>query len=145
MVRRIALAVLVAPLVALVPGAGPGAAAPADPGGVVHPEWGHTKGQSGVLKQGCRKYHYTYSVTPPEGDWGIEVFITGPKVEHLAAGAFDGSYDPKNGRGTYKLCFVTTRYGRFTINAKMTVDNGPDGLVEGWLPPSHYRLRAPRR
>ena len=154
MVRRFALAVLVAPLLALAPVAGPGAAAPAttapdgaaaaEPGQAVHPEWGWTKGKSGVLRQGCKKYHYTYSVTPPEGDWGLEIFITGPKVEHLAAGAFEGSYDPKTGRGTYKLCFVTTRYGRFTINAKVTVDNGPEGFVQGWLPPSHYRLHRPR-
>jgi hypothetical protein len=146
--RRIALIALVAPLLSMAPLASPGAAAPAttavDEGGVVHPEWGRTKGMSGVLKKGCRKYHYTYEVNPPEGDWGLEVFITGPGVEHLAAGAFDGGYDPKNGRGTYKLCFVTTHYGRFTIKAKLVVDNGPDVHIEGWLPTSHYRLHAPR-
>lgn len=148
MFRRIALVALVAPLLALTPSAGPATAAPAttaaDEGGVVHPEWGRTKGESGVLKQGCRKYHYTYAINPPAGDWALEIFLSGPKLEHLAAGAFSGGFDPETGRGTYKLCFVTTHYGRFTIKAKLSADNGPDGYVEGWLPPSHFRLHRPR-
>ena len=149
MFRRIALVALLAPLLSLAPSAGPGTAAPAprtaDDGAVVHPEWGWTKGETGVLKRGCRKYHYTYSIKPPEGDWALEIFLSGPDFEHLAAGAYDGSYDPTTGRGTYKLCFVTTRYGRFTIEAKVSTMNGPDGYVEGWLPPSHFRLHRPRR
>jgi hypothetical protein len=145
--HRIALVALVAPLLALAPSAGPGAAAPATTAadeGAVHPEWGHTKGERGVLKKGCKKYHYTYSITPPEGDWALEVFISGPDVEHLGGGAFDGSYDPTTGRGTYTLCFVTTSYGRFTIEAKLSVANGPTGYLEGWLPTSHFRLHRPQ-
>jgi hypothetical protein len=111
----------------------------------IHPEWGSTQGESGVLKRGCREYHYSYAINPPEGDWGLEIFISGPGFNHLAAGAFDGGYDPTAGRGTYKLCKVTTHYGTFTIEAKLSADNGPEGYVEGWLPPSQFRLHRRHR
>jgi hypothetical protein len=110
----------------------------------VHPEWGSVTGTGGMLKRGCRKYTYSYSIDPPEGTWAIEVFITGPGLKHLAAGAFLGGYDPEIGVGHYKLCKVTTRYGRFTINVKLSVDNGYGGIAEGRLPPDHYRLHRPR-
>ena len=114
-----------------------GAAAKPDPlaGLPVHPEWGTITGKSGVLKQGCKKYTYSWSITPPEGIWALEVFITGPGVKHLAAGAYMGDYDPKNGTGTYKLCFVTTQYGTFKIEAKLSTDNGSGKITEGRLPP----------
>jgi hypothetical protein len=73
------------------------------------------------------------------------VFISGPNGDNLAGGAYDGSYDPTTNRGSYTLCRVTTTYGRYTIEAKLSVMNGPDGYVEGWLPPSHFRLHRPRR
>jgi hypothetical protein len=146
--RRIVFVALVAPLLALAPSAGPGAAAPAAHAaddGAVHPEWGSTQGEKGVLRKGCKKYHYAYSITPPEGDWALEVVISGPDLEHMGGGAFMAGYDPTNGTGTYKLCFNNTHYGRFTIEAKLSVANGPGGYVEGWLPPSHFRLHRPHR
>jgi hypothetical protein len=134
-------------LVALVPG--PVEAAPATPdplaGVAVHPEWGKVTGKGGVLKRGCRKYTYTYSIDPPEGIWALEVFITGPGLKHLAAGAFQDGYDPETGTGHYKLCKATTRYGRFTIEAKVSVDDGSGDITEGRLPADHYRLHRPRR
>jgi hypothetical protein len=134
-------------LVALVPG--PVEAAPArdDPmaGLSVHPEWGKVTGKSGVLRRGCRKYTYTYSIDPPEGIWALEVFIIGPGGKHLANSAFAYGYDPETGTGHYKLCKATTRYGRFTIEAKVSVDDGSGDITEGRLPADHYRLHRPRR
>ena len=90
----------------------------------MHPEWGTVTGKSGVLKRGCHKYTYAYSIQPPEGIWAIEIFISGPGFKRLAAGAFIDGYDPKTGTGHYKLCRVTTKYGKFKIEAKVSSDNG---------------------
>jgi hypothetical protein len=137
----------------LVPAPTPVQAAPApsydkphsDPlaGLALHPEWGSITGKSGVLKRGCHKYTYTYSIQPPEGIWSIEVFISGPGLKHLAAGAYIDGYDPKTGTGQYKLCRVTTKYGTFTIEAKVSTDDGAGHLTEGRLPADTYRLRQP--
>ena len=122
-------------------------AQPPDPlaGLTLHPEWGSITGKGGVLKHGCRKYTYSYSVPPPEGIWALEVFISGPGFKHLAAGAFIDGFDAKTGTGHYKLCRVTTRYGRFTIEAKVSSDDGPGHITEGLLPPDTFQLRRPRR
>ena len=146
MLRRVLVATASAAVLSLGVGSGPVVAAH-DPGPLdglqVHPEWGSITGMGGVLKNGCRKYTYSYSVTPPEGIWAIEVFISGPGFKHLAAGAFVDGYDPKTGTGHYKLCRVTTRYGRFKIEAKVSVDDGPGHITEGALPPDTYKLRRP--
>jgi hypothetical protein len=150
-VRRSALGgFLVATAMTLMSLPGPVEAAPApgaDPldGLTVHPEWGSITGKSGVLKRGCHKYAYNYALTPPEGIWAIEVFISGPGFKHLAAGAFLDGGDPVTGAGHYKLCRVTTRYGKFKIEAKLSVDDGSGHITEGRLPGDKYRLRAPRR
>jgi hypothetical protein len=111
----------------------------------VHPEWGTITGQDGVLRRSCHKYSYSYSIQPPEGIWAIEIFISGPGLKHLAAGAFLDGYDPTTGAGIYKLCRVTTRYGKFTIEAKVSADDGSGHLTEGQLPPDTFRLRRPHR
>ena len=110
----------------------------------LHPEWGSVAGQSGVLRHGCHSYTYSYSIQPPEGIWSLEIFISGPGLEHLAAGAYIDGYDPKTGSGSYTLCRVTTRYGKFTIEAKLSADNGSGHITEGRLPATTFRLRAPR-
>jgi hypothetical protein len=129
---------------------GPVEAAPAlspDPlaGLTVHPEWGTVTGKSGVLRRGCHKYSYSYSIQPPEGIWALEIFISGPGFKRLAAGVFLDGYDPKTGTGHYKLCRVTTRYGKFRIEAKVSSDNGSGRVTEGRLTADTFRLRAPGR
>ncbi len=111
----------------------------------VHPEWGSITGKGGVLKRGCHTYAFSYTIVPPEGIWAIEVFISGPGFKHLAASAFLDGFDPKTGSGRYKLCRVTTRYGKFKIEAKLSVDDGSGHITEGRLPADNYRLRRPRR
>jgi hypothetical protein len=120
-------------------------AAPTQASDEVHPEWGSTKGKSGVLRRGCKKYAYAYSITPPSGDWALEVTIRDPDMESVGGGVFLGGFDPQQGTGTYTVCKNNTRYGRFTIEAKLSADNGPQGYVEGSLPTSHFRLHRPRR
>ena len=111
----------------------------------VHPEWGSVTGHSGVLKRSCRTYRYSYSISPPEGIWALEVYITGPGLQHLAAGAFLDGYDPTTGTGRYTLCRNSTRYGKFTIAAKVSVDDGSGHITEGRLPLDTFRLHKPRR
>jgi len=149
--RSVLVAAAAATALALVPGPGPVEAAPAAPspnplaGLTVHPEWGSITGRSGVLKRGCHKYTYSYSIRPPEGIWALEVFISGPGFKRLAAGAFLDGYDPKTGTGRYTLCRATTRYGRFRIEAKLSADDGSGHITEGRLPADTFRLRAPGR
>ena len=144
----LSLGVLPAPVrAAPAPGPAPTTLKPKpDPlaGLALHPEWGTVTGRSGVLKRGCHKYGYTYSITPPEGIWAIEVYISGPRLKHLAAGAFLDGYDPKNGRGVYKLCRATTRYGTFTIEAKLSADDGSGHITEGRLPADTFKLHRRR-
>jgi hypothetical protein len=111
----------------------------------VHPEWGSITGQSGVLKKSCRTYRYSYSINPPAGIWALEVYISGPRLQHLAGGAFLDGYDPTTGTGRYTLCRNSTHYGTFTIAAKLSTDDGSGHITEGRLPTDTFRLHKPRR
>jgi hypothetical protein len=110
-----------------------------------HPEWGSITGVDGTLRKGCKPYAYSYAITPPEGVWAIEVYITGPGLTPLAGGAFLDGYDPTSGGGTYKLCRNTTRSGTFTIQAKLSVDDGYGHITEGKLPPDTFVLKKKKR
>ena len=147
--RRLVGAAAVATALSCAPLGGPVQAVPrsSDPleGLEVHPEWGSITGQGGVLKRGCRMYAFTYSITPPEGVWALEVFITGPGMDHVGGGAYVEGYDPEAGTGHYKLCKMSSHYGRYTIDAKVSVDDGYGEITEGRLPTDTYRLRRPRR
>jgi hypothetical protein len=145
--RNVLVGVVACATMTLFPaGPAPAATAPGPGAGLeVHPEWGRITGHSGVLRRGCHHYTFDYAITPPEGIWAIEAFISGPGLEHLAAGAFLDGYDPETGSGRYTLCRATTRYGRFTIVAKLSTDDGAGHLTEGLLPTDTFRLRRPRR
>jgi hypothetical protein len=125
-------------LVSLVLGAGSPARAVE-----AHPEWGSTSAPDGVLRRGCHTYHYNYALTPPQkGDWALEVFIVGPKGKRLASGVMAEGFDPEKGSDSFRICKPTTRPGVFKIKAKFSNLAGDD-LVEGYLPVSRFRLRAP--
>ena len=149
MLRTALGAAAVATAVSVASTGGPVQAAPADPdpldGLTVHPEWGSITGHGGVLRRGCRMYTFTYSITPPDGIWALEVFITGPKMDHVGGGAYLNGYDPTSGTGSYKLCQLSSHYGRYTIDAKVSVDNGYGETTEGRLPTDTFRLRRPHR
>ncbi len=111
----------------------------------VHPEWGSVSAPDQVLRKGCRNYRYHWNITnPPEGIWAIETFLIGPGGKRLAHDAWVGDYDPASGTGKFRLCKATTRYGKFTIKTKFSAQNGFEEYVEGWLPPSKFRLRRPK-
>jgi hypothetical protein len=146
--RRVLAAAAVTTVATLVIPAGPvHAVERRDPleGLAVHPEWGSLKGHGGVLRRGCHRYTYSYSITPPEGIWALEIFISGPNLEALGGGALAEGYDPETGTGTYKLCRNTTRRGRFAIDAKLSVDDGYGTITDGRLPTDHFRLRRAHR
>jgi hypothetical protein len=144
--RSIVGAAAAATTLSLTVGPGPVAAHRPDPlaGVPYHPEWGSVTAHSGVLKRGCHTYSFKYTVTPPDGIWAIEVFISGRGSKHVAAGAFLDGYDPTSGSGTYKLCQPTARYGRFRIEAKISVDDGSGDIQEGRTAADFYRLHRPR-
>lgn len=147
MLRKLLGTIIVAVVLALgVPGPAP-AVERYDPlaGLTVHPEWGSVTGHSGVLRRSCRTYTFHYAIDPPEGTWALEVFIQGPRLNHLGGGAYLDGYDPKVGSGRYKLCRNSTHYGTFRISAKLSVDDGYGNITEGRLPIDKFRLRKPRR
>jgi hypothetical protein len=109
----------------------------------MHPEWASVTGTPGVLKRGCHSYTYSYTVTPPEGIWALEVFVIGPGFKNVAGGAFLDGYDPDSGTGTYKLCQPTVRYGSYQIEAKVSVDDGSGNVVAGRTATDVYRLHRP--
>lgn len=140
--RRAALTV-VAGLVALGLGL-PSPAGAAEAKSESHPEWGATFAKNGVLKRGCRTYHYGYRIDPPKGDWQFETFIVGPGGVALASNTFQINMDPlQDDKVPYRICKPSTRAGVFKIRAKLStlVD---DELTEGWLPVTRFRLRHPR-
>jgi hypothetical protein len=109
----------------------------------VHPEWGATAASNATVKRGCRQYEYTYAITPPDGDWALETFLVGPGGKASGSGYFVTGKDALAGTSTWRLCRRAVKGGLYTIKAKLSVQNGAD-LVEGWLPPSTFRLRKPR-
>jgi hypothetical protein len=122
-------------------------AAYADPlaGLELHPEWGTITAEDGVLRRGCHSYTYSYALTPPEGVWALEVFITGPGLLPVAGGAFLDGYDPTTGTGQYKLCTASSPHGSYTIEAKLSVDDGPARHSVGRLPADTFVMSKPRR
>jgi hypothetical protein len=148
-VPRLLLTLLVAPLVGLgLPALTPVAstAAPtttaAEPA-ATHPEWGATSAESAKLRRGCHDYAYSYTLTPPDGDWSLETFLVGPRGKAAGSGYFLTGKDPLTGTSSWRLCRHGTKGGVYTIKAKLSVQNGGD-VVEGWLPPSTFKLRKPR-
>jgi hypothetical protein len=143
-----ALALLVSLVV--VPGL-TGAAAPAsassatagsDP--LVRPDWGSTAAADATLRRSCHGYAYSYSITPPAGDWALETFLIGPRGKAAGSGFFVTGDDGLTGTSTWRLCRRSTKGGLYTIKALLSVQNGSD-VVEGWLPDSTFQLRKPRR
>jgi hypothetical protein len=109
-----------------------------------HPEWGSTSAPDAVLKKGCQGYTYSYELTPPEGYWSLELFFKGPNGKRVGSAYFLYGADPLSDTETLRLCRRTTKPGRFTIKALLSVENGSQS-EEGWLPESTFRLRAPHR
>ena len=122
--------------------AAPTAAAGADPA-VTHPEWGATSAKNAKLRRGCHGYAYSYTLTPPDGDWALETFLVGPGGKAVGSGYFVTGKDTLSGTSSWRLCRHGIKGGVYTIKAKLSVQNGAD-LVEGWLPPSTFTLRRPR-
>jgi len=111
----------------------------------VHPEWGHTSAEDGVLKRRCRNYRYSYEIHPPKGDWALETFLVGPGGNHLASGAMVIGMDSTTGTDRFRFCRASTRPGVFKIRALLSVqDSSGKDYVSGWLPVTKFRLRARR-
>ena len=120
--------------------AAPAGAAEAKP--EVHPEWGKTSTKAHVLKRSCRNYGYSYAITPPEGEWGLEIFVVGPGRVHLFSDAFVIGMNPTVNRDKFRICRASTRPGVFKIRALLSVQtkSGKD-YQQGWLPVTKFRLR----
>jgi hypothetical protein len=115
-----------------------------------HPEWGSVTFADGTLLKGCHTYTFDYAISPPEGIWALEVFITGPDGQGAAGFAALDGYDPEVGTGSYRLCSEAVQPGLYTVTAKVSYTNGPnepgpdtpDGGVYGALDPTSYTLTA---
>jgi len=111
----------------------------------VHPEWGHTSAEDGVLKRRCRNYRYSYEIHPPKGDWALETFLIGPGGNALSSGAMVIGMDGTKGTDRFRFCRASTRPGVFKIRALLSVqDSSGKDYVSGWLPVTKFRLRARR-
>jgi hypothetical protein len=111
--------------------------------GDVHPEWGHTSEHDAHIRHGCHSYGYSYTLTPPDGDWGLETFLIGPDGRQYASGWFLTGSDPLAGSGAWRLCRAALRPGRYTVRAHLTVDNAI-AYYDGWLPDTTFRLTKRR-
>ena len=103
---------------------------------------GHTAAPDGTLRRGCHAYAFTYAVTTPYDDWTLETEVVDPGGRSVASHAFLGPSDAQQGTGRYTLCRWATRAGRFTVRAKLTWYDGPEGVVVR-LPDATFRLRRP--
>jgi hypothetical protein len=138
---RTLLSALTVALFSLGIAVGPAVAAPDEE---VHPEWGSTSAPDAVLKPGCKPYTYSYEVRPPiDGYWSLELFFKGPQGKRVGSAYFVYGTDPLADTTTLRLCRQTTRVGRFSIRAYLSVESGSDS-VSGWLPTSHFRLHRQR-
>jgi hypothetical protein len=135
-VRRVLTAVLGLVLASLVSTVAL-TALPAD--AAAHKSWGTTGAPDRTLKKGCAAYNYHYRLTPPPGDWSLEVFLVDPDKKRVASGFFLSPVDPLKGQSSFAFCSIDTRPGIFTIKARMTVSN-PYPKIR-WLKPSTFRLR----
>ena len=109
----------------------------------VKPEWGSVSAKNGVLKKGCRTYHYSYVVTPPDdGYWDLGVSVVGPAGRTLFY-SYVSHGSPTSGTGSYRLCRSKTRPGLYKLKALVTVQDNNEP-VQGRLPTAKFRLRNPR-
>lgn len=126
-------------LTPVVPPIGPSSS---EPPPAVQPS-GSTRAPDGVLRKGCRRYSFDYTVTTQHDDWTLETSIRDRTGRAVASHALLGPGDPKAGRKTFTLCRWSTRPGRFRIRAKLTsYDSSQGSAVQ--LPVSTFRLRQRR-
>lgn len=122
-----------------------GLASPAGAAGAkpeVHPEWGKTSTKAHRLKAGCKNYRYRYAITPPEGEWGLEVFVVGPGGVHLFSDAFVIGMNPKVNSDRFRICRASTRPGIFKIRTLLSVQTeSGKNYQQGWLPVTRFRLK----
>lgn len=69
---------------------------------------GTTSAPSGTLRNGCRRYSYTYAVKVPTQDWTLEISIVDRRGQGVASFAFIGPADEKTQTPEYRLCRAST-------------------------------------
>lgn len=111
--------------------------------------YGSTSSADHVLSGGCHRYRYHYRITPPTRDWTLETFLSDPAGKRLATNQLIAGTDPERGHHLFRVCRQTTRFGRFTIKAKLTYYTSSgfptptETAHKAWLKPSHFRMRRP--
>jgi hypothetical protein len=130
----------------LVVGTGTLATAPARASetGAVEMGTGTTTMADQFLHRGCRTYAYSYSVTAPTGDWVLETFLIDPDGHSVSSGVFTSDSEPATGSSAFGVCRSATRFGRFTIEGKLTTYDGWDEAVAS-ITPTTVRLHRWRR
>jgi len=135
-----ALALTAGLLVASVP------AAPAKPS---YQPWGATRAPDKVLRGGCHKYRFHYRVDAPSSSWAAEFFLVNRRGVGIANAAVMSEADPAKGWLRWTICRPSTVFGRHKIRMKVTYNPKPKDPtadnVSGWVKPSFFRLKRPRR
>ena len=123
--------------------------------------YGHTHRSDGVLRAGCHRYHFHYTLHPDRvfkgkgngKSWGAEFFLRDPKGRGLGSAVKEYQVDPRRGPALFKFCRYSTQPGRFTIRGRLTVKHttcstpiATPATCEThqrsvWIGRSHFRLR----
>jgi len=104
---------------------------------------GTTSAPSGTLRNGCRRYSYTYAVQVPTEDWTLEISIVDRRGQGVASFAFIGPADERTQTPEYRLCRASTVPGRFRIRAKLNWYDDPSTPRLVPVPVTHFRLARP--
>jgi hypothetical protein len=104
---------------------------------------GTTSAPSGTLRNGCRRYSFTYAVQVPTEDWTLEVSIVDRRGHGVASFAFLGPADEKTQTPVYRLCRASTVPGRFRIRAQLSWYDDPSTPHPVPVPVTRFRLARP--
>jgi hypothetical protein len=93
-----------------------------------------------------RRYRYHYVVEPGTSDWTLETWLYDPRRRPKGSDDFQGGGDPVDGHGSFGLCQVGSRYGRYTIKARLRWYDDPVLPLQHstqhtvWLKPARFHL-----
>lgn len=97
------------------------------------------------LPNRCGVYTYSYDLTPPDGEWAIETFVTDPRGNTVASYAALDHYSNGGTTATtsFTLCRNNTRPGVFTLSAIVSSDDGNGTVTSYQMTPATFTLAAP--
>lgn len=145
MTRRLATAFAVSlALLAPVP-----VASAAEPSAAEWEAMGSTHAPAYVLPPGCHWYSYSYTISPPEPEWSLEVIISDAGGTSHASSILLSGADPTSGTQRFQLCASNTDTGVFTIRGRLSYKHYASSLFDetrtysGWIRTSYFTVTKP--